>query len=52
MTERTTAEILGQYRKELLANDIPEDVADYLVRDAANIMLRNSGYVDVKAADQ
>lgn len=39
----TTADYLGRYRKELLEQGIPAEVADALVRDAAHDLVGSDG---------
>jgi hypothetical protein len=41
----TTAATLISYRKELLAGDVPETLADEMVRDAASRIIQNQGLV-------
>ncbi|WP_163185980.1 hypothetical protein [Cellulosimicrobium sp. SL-1] len=41
---RTTANVLGKFRKELTENGIPDDVADDLVREAGITEIRNDGW--------
>lgn len=43
MDDYTTARYLGGYRKELLEQGIPDEVADALVRDAAHNLVDNDG---------
>ena len=42
-TDLSTAERLGKFHKELLAQGIRLDVADSLVRDAAHTIVENDG---------
>lgn len=46
--QRTTADELGRFRKELIENEIPDEVADVIVLHAAKDTISNSGW-SVKA---
>lgn len=41
MNEMTTAQALGAYRRELIAEGFTEDAAFELARDAAHAIVRN-----------
>jgi hypothetical protein len=40
--QSSTAQVLGKFRKELLEEGIPFDVADDLVRAAASMLIDNA----------
>ena len=46
----TTAQILGQYRRELIAEDVPDYEADQLVRIAAHNIYRHDDYALIVTA--
>lgn len=43
MTERTTAEVIGAFRKELVANGIGDHLADRITSDAARELFQIDG---------
>ena len=45
----TTAATLGKFYKELIEEGVPEHVCDLIVRDVAQTITHEDGYLAVKA---
>ena len=43
-TQLTTAQVLGRLRTELIAEDMPPELVDDLVRDAAHVVFVDNGF--------
>ena len=43
MSSKTTAQILGRFRKELIEESVPAELADKLVLDAGHAIVENDG---------